>query len=105
MSILNLYFLKCFVLSTQVHYRAQIPIFLLKNKITGDIAPRLTLYKKGTCSINLKSGTSPRFEVFRGVNHGCPVSPYLFVIASQLLTSYLLNSSLQGINHGIHDYI
>lgn len=36
--------------------------------------------------------------MFRGIRQGCPVSPYLFVIESQLFTSYLLNSSLQGIN-------
>lgn len=54
--------------------------------------------KNGNCSINLKSGPSPRFNVFRGVHQGCPVSPYLFLIAAQLLTSSLLNSQLQGIN-------
>lgn len=32
-----------------------------------------TLYKNGTCSINLKSGMSPRFEVFRGVRQELPV--------------------------------
>ncbi len=57
-----------------------------------------TLYKNGNCSINLKSGVSPRFNVFRGVRQGCPVSPYLFLIAAQLLTSFLSDSQLQGIN-------
>ncbi len=34
----------------------------------------------------------------RGVRQGCPVSPYLFLIAAQLLTTFLSDSQLQGIN-------
>ncbi len=40
------------------------------------------LYINGNSSIKLSNGTSPRFFLNRGVRQGCPVSPYLFLIAT-----------------------
>jgi len=34
-----------------------------------------TLYNKGNCFIKLLNGTSPRFDITRGIRQGCPVSP------------------------------
>ena len=48
-----------------------------------------TLYNNANCSINLNSGTSPRFQLSRGVRQGCPISPYLFINSS--LTSFFLS--------------
>lgn len=43
------------------------------------------LYTNRNSSIKLSNGTSPRFFLKRGVRQGCPVSPYLFLIATQFL--------------------
>lgn len=40
---------------------------------------------------------APRFQLSRGVCQGCPVSLYLFLIAEQLFSSFLLSSHLLGI--------
>jgi len=44
----------------------------------------------------LKFGTSPRFKVSRGIKQGCPISPYLFLIASQISALHVSNSALEG---------
>lgn len=57
-----------------------------------------TLYTNGNSSIKLKYGTSPRFELKRGIRQGCPISLYLFLLITQLLTNSLNNSPVQGIS-------
>lgn len=56
-----------------------------------------TLYKNANCSIKLPFGTSPRFELNRGIRQGCPVSPYLFLLCTQLLSDFIKLSQLKGI--------
>jgi len=51
-----------------------------------------TLYYNCNSSIKLKFGTSPRFYLSRGIRQGCPISPYLFLLVSQIFASYVLNS-------------
>lgn len=57
-----------------------------------------TLYNNANCSIKLHSGTSPRFELKRGIRQGCPVSPYLFLLCTQLLSDFIKLSHLKGIS-------
>ncbi len=56
-----------------------------------------TLYKNGNCSIHLFNGTSTRFDISKGIRQGFPVSPYLFLLVSQLLSSYIKSSPIRGI--------
>ncbi len=56
-----------------------------------------TLYFNGNCSIKLRAGTSPRFNLNRGIRQGCPISPYLFLLCSQLIADSIKQSTLRGI--------
>ena len=57
-----------------------------------------TLYMNGNSSIKLKHGISPRFDLKRGIRQGRPISPYLFLLATQLLTSSVKSSNIEGIS-------
>ncbi len=57
-----------------------------------------TLYAHGNSSIKLKYGTSPRFDLQRGIRQGCPIPPYLFILTTQLLANHIKNSTLQGVS-------
>lgn len=48
--------------------------------------------------VSLNSGMTPSFIVSRGIRQGCPISPKLFILTTQLLTLLIKNShDLQGI--------
>lgn len=55
------------------------------------------MYKNANCSIKLQAGTSPRFDLNHRVRHGCPVSSYLFLICTQLLSDFSKLTLLKGI--------
>lgn len=56
-----------------------------------------TMYKKVNCSIEMQTGTSPRFDLGCGIRQGCPVSPYLFLICAQLLSDFIKQRPIKGI--------
>uniref|UniRef100_A0A3P9LB20 Reverse transcriptase domain-containing protein n=1 Tax=Oryzias latipes TaxID=8090 RepID=A0A3P9LB20_ORYLA len=57
-----------------------------------------TLYNNANCSVKLKYGTSPRFNLNRGIRQGCPISPYLFLLVTQTLADYITIHKLKGIS-------
>ncbi len=57
-----------------------------------------TLYCNANSSIKLKHGTSSRFDIKRCICQGCPISPYLFLLAAQLLADHVKQSNLTGIS-------
>ncbi len=59
-----------------------------------------TLYNGINSCVSLASGTSPRFSVGRGIRQGCPISPFLFLLAAELLSLHIKRSNIEGINIG-----
>ncbi len=59
-----------------------------------------TLYNGINSSVSLASSTSPRFPVGRGIRQGCPISPFLYLLAAELLSLHIKHSNLEGINIG-----
>ncbi len=56
------------------------------------------LYSDIYSSVFLNPGLTSRFKVKRGIRQGCPISPKLFILTTQLLALLINNSSeLQGI--------
>lgn len=64
----------------------------------GFIKAIQTLYRNGNCSIKLQHGTSQRFNINSGIRQGCPISPYLFLLAMQLLAIHIKKSQIEGIS-------
>ena len=56
-----------------------------------------TLYKGCNSSVKLQHGTSPRFNIDRGIKQGCPLSPYLFLLVAQMLATRVKMTNFHGI--------
>lgn len=56
------------------------------------------LYTDIYSSVCLNPGMTPRFKILRGIRQGCPISPKLFILTTQLLTVLVNNNpEIQGI--------
>ncbi|CAJ1073570.1 hypothetical protein H4Q32_018840 [Xyrichtys novacula] len=55
-----------------------------------------TLYKGSNSSIKITNGTTPRFNIGRGIRQGCPLSPFLFLLVTQVMATHIKKSNFQG---------
>ncbi len=76
--------------------------FLLKSlKLFGDaIVDTITMFYNGiNSSVVINFNTSNRFDILCGVRKGCPISPFLFLLVTELLSlSIVQNQELEGIS-------
>jgi Reverse transcriptase (RNA-dependent DNA polymerase) len=54
------------------------------------------LHNQNTASININGYLTKPFPVGSGVRQGCPLAPYLFILAINSLLAHIQHSSLQG---------
>lgn len=64
-----------------------------------------SLYANSNSSMKLKYGTTQRFNLNRGIRQGCPISLYLFLLCTHILTTHIINSDIQGISIANRDII
>lgn len=57
-----------------------------------------SFYNDTASSVALAQGTSPHFTINRGVKQGCNISPFLFILAAELLAILVKNSDLVKLN-------
>lgn len=64
----------------------------------------IRMFYNDICSyISLNPGMTPKFKVLGGVRQGCPISPQLFILCTQMLAYLIVNHpQIKGIN--IFDY-
>lgn len=55
-----------------------------------------TLYSNGNSAIKMRNASTPRFDLKRGIQQGCPISSYLFLLCTQILTTHISNNRVQG---------
>lgn len=56
-----------------------------------------TLYKGCNGSVKLTNGTTPRFDIRRGIRQGCPLSPLLFLLVAQAMAVHIKKYQFLGI--------
>lgn len=56
-----------------------------------------TLYNNSNSSVKLSHGTSQRFNIRRGIKQGCPISPFLFLLVTQVMALHINKDSFRGI--------
>lgn len=53
-----------------------------------------SLYENSNSSFFLLCGTSARFPIDRGIKQDCPISPFLFIITTEMLSIFIKNSNI-----------
>lgn len=54
-----------------------------------------SLYRDTNSSVSLPEGTTPRFNISRGIKQGHPISPLLFILAAEMLALAIKNSDIE----------
>lgn len=49
------------------------------------------LYQNMNSCIAFSYGTTPSFNISVGIPQGCPISPYLFILVTEMLVIYIKN--------------
>lgn len=57
-----------------------------------------TLYNGCNSSIKLQYETTQRFQLYRGLKQGCPISPFLFLLVTQVMSTYIKQTNFRGIS-------
>lgn len=55
------------------------------------------LYNGINSSVALRHGTSPRFDIKRGIRQGCGSSPLLFIMVAEMLSILVKTSRIRGL--------